>query len=64
MGIFHTIKRAWCADLCGRRIMLTRWHQTHGQVCLGCYIKAMEQIERDEEQRSWKRYTPEERARI
>jgi hypothetical protein len=61
---FRTIKRAWCADNCGRRIMLTRWHLTHGQVCLGCYIKGMERAERDEEQRSLRRYTDEERARI
>lgn len=64
MSLFRTIQRAWCADGCGARIVLTRWTETHGQVCMRCYIKAMEKAAYDEERRSLRGYLPEELERI
>jgi hypothetical protein len=63
-SIFRHYRRAWCADQCGRRILITVWHRTHGDVCMPCYVKAVEQSERDEEMRSLKGYTDEELERI
>jgi hypothetical protein len=52
MSIFRQFKRVWCADQCGSRILLTAWHRTHGQVCFGCHVKAMEQADRDIERKA------------
>jgi hypothetical protein len=61
---FQAYPRAWCADECGRRVTLDRHTKQRGGVCLTCYRAAMEQMDRDEEQRSWRRYTDSERTRI
>jgi hypothetical protein len=63
-GIFSQFQRAWCADDCGRRIMLTRWHKAHGEVCHDCYYKALRRMEYDDEQRQLRGYTDAERERI
>lgn len=63
-SIFRQFAREWCADGCGRRIMVTRWHHANGHVCYACWIIALERAEHDAEQRSLLRYTDEERERI
>lgn len=56
--------RAWCADECGKRVILNRWTIERGGACDQCYRAAVERMDRDHEQRSLRRYTDEERARI
>jgi hypothetical protein len=63
MSAFQTYKRGYCLD-CERRMIVDRYATARGLVCLRCYRKALEQMDRDEEQRSLRRYTDEERARI
>jgi hypothetical protein len=64
MSAFAKYPRAWCADLCGRRIRLTIWHRAHGHVCVGCYVRAFNRAEQDDERRQLRGLTPEELERI
>jgi hypothetical protein len=64
MTPFQAFPRAWCADDCGRRVILDRHTKQRGGVCLTCYRAAMERMDRDEERRRLRGYTPEELGRI
>jgi hypothetical protein len=64
MSAFTKYPREWCSDGCGRRILITRWHATHGHVCLGCWVQAIARAERDEERRKLAGLLPEELERI
>jgi hypothetical protein len=61
---FQAYPRAWCNDECGRRVILDRHTKQRGGVCAACYRAAIEQMERDDEQRRLRGYLPEELERI
>jgi hypothetical protein len=63
VSAFQKYKRGYCLD-CERRMIVDRYAHQRGLVCVGCYRKAMEQMERDEEQRQLRGYLPEELERI
>jgi hypothetical protein len=63
-SVFRNCRREWCADDCGRRILISAWHRVHGHVCSDCYAKAMERAERDEERKALRGYSNEEWERI
>lgn len=60
MSAFRKYPRTWCG-ICSRRELVKRMN---GEACYDCARKLWEAAERDEELRSWRRYTDEERARI
>jgi ribosomal protein S27AE len=59
MSAFTQHPRDWCPD-CGCRVLAASIKDRG--VCLDCYWKAMEQAEKDAENRSWRGFSADERA--
>jgi hypothetical protein len=63
MSAFQKYKRGYCLD-CERRMIVDRYAHQRGLVCVTCYRKAIEQMERDEEMRSLRGYDAEDISRF
>jgi hypothetical protein len=63
VSAFKKYKRGYCLD-CERRMIVDRYAHQRGLVCVPCYRKAIDQMDRDEEQRQLRGYLPEELERI